>query len=203
MLRITRLHLILAGIGTICLFFGALNWIGMTEDAMGSDALQEAVSTQQAQENRLKTAPADKLEQAKRHASQTIATVGESYRILKQQYGELAPVSRPLRAAKKYQADGHSDRALASATEAWNALKAFHQKTGALVQTYQVTRGDTLWRIAAAHSPAHDGAGWVTIWKANKDLVSDFNRIEIGWTLTIPQKRAQYVMPFWKPQALN
>ena len=54
-----------------------------------------------------------------------------------------------------------------------------------------------------AHSPARAGEGWVTIWKANKDLVSDFNRLEVGWTLKIPPKPTQYITSFWKPQSLR
>jgi nucleoid-associated protein YgaU len=198
-IQVTRLHLLIAGIGVICLFWGTLTWLGQREDAMGHAALTQAHVKPTGQEVQT---PANS-EEARRKTAATIATVGEAYRVLCKQFGELPPVAKPLRAAKRYQAEGKTDLAIASASEAWKVIKAFRSKAGSMMQTYQVARGDTLWRIAAVHSPVHDGAGWVTIWKANQDRVSNFNRIEIGWTLTIPQKRTQYIMPFWKPQALN
>src|SRR5689334_13367774 len=123
LLRVTRLHLILAGMGIVCLFFGALNWVGITEDAMGADALEEARAVHRTQEHRINAAPVEKAEQMKRSTAQVIATVGEAYRVLTKQYGEIAPVARPLRAAKRYQAQGKTDLAQTSATEAWSALK--------------------------------------------------------------------------------
>jgi nucleoid-associated protein YgaU len=119
---------------------------------------------------------------------------------MRRQYGDIPPISRPLRAGKQFLAQGHSEEARLAARDAWQALKTFRVKVAAVSPTYQVVRGDTLWRIARTHSPVHDGAGWVTIWKANQSLVNNFDRIEVGMTLTIPPQRTEYVMPFWKPR---
>jgi nucleoid-associated protein YgaU len=200
--RITRLHLLITGIGLSCLFFGLLNWIGDSKDAKGRQALERAKETQADQVRRMshvQTQENQAMEHLRKNVVVSIATVGEAYRPLRRQFGDIPPISRPLRAAKYYQSKGQNDQALASARESWLALKTFRRKVGGIPQTYQVRRGDTLWRIAQMHSPAHAGAGWVKIWKANQERVSNFNRLEIGWRLTIPPKRTQYIMPFWKP----
>ncbi len=72
-----------------------------------------------------------------------------------------------------------------------------------LEETYEVVRGDTLWRIAAVHSPIHQGPGWVTIWRANQRTIKNFNRIEVGSTLHIPGEPRRYVMAYWQPRQLH
>jgi len=68
--------------------------------------------------------------------------------------------------------------------------------------TYEVTKGDTLWGIAQNHSPVHQGPGWVAIWKVNKKIVKDFDRIEVGTSLKIPSNPQDYAMRYWKPRLL-
>jgi len=65
---------------------------------------------------------------------------------------------------------------------------------------YKVLRGDTLWAIARHYSPAKAGAAWVGIWKANKKIIKDFDNLEAGLELTIPQERRAYFTAFWKPR---
>ena len=98
-------------------------------------------------------------------------------------------------------AQGRYELARVSAKQAWIAMNTFsHPSKNASPDTYQVVRGDTLWRIAKDQSPVHQGPGWVTIWKANKQVVKNFDRLEVGWSLVIPQKPTQYATPFWKPR---
>jgi hypothetical protein len=70
-------------------------------------------------------------------------------------------------------------------------------------ERYEVAKGDTLWTIARDHSPVHQGAGWVTIWRTNKRTVKNFDRIEIGWNLTIPPEPRTYITAYWKPRVLR
>jgi hypothetical protein len=65
-----------------------------------------------------------------------------------------------------------------------------------------VAQGDTLWGIAAEHSPARQGPAWVAIWKTNKALIKNYDRLEAGTRLAIPPKLEQYVMPYWRPRLL-
>jgi hypothetical protein len=82
------------------------------------------------------------------------------------------------------------------------APKSVSKKARTPAGRYTVSRGDTLWRIAAVHSPVRQGPGWVAIWKANRSTVKDFDRIEVGWNLQIPQRPQDYVTRFWKPRML-
>jgi nucleoid-associated protein YgaU len=206
MLRITRLHLIIAGIGVVCLLFGLLDLWGNKREEQGRVALEHAQAVQQAQRRKVATlnsAESVAMSQLRKSVVTSLATIGEAYTPLRRQFGDIPPISKPLRAAKASLAQGEYETAQASARESWQALKAFRKKLGLVAESYQVARGDTLWRIAAMHSPARDGAGWVTIWKANRAMVGNFNRIEIGMTLKIPQRRTDYIMPFWRPASLR
>lgn len=166
-------------------------------------ALERAQAARKEQSQRLATVhqeETDAAERLRREATQSVAVIGEAYQPLRRQFGDIPPISKPLRAAKRYLAGEQYELAMTSAQTSWKALKTFRQRVRSVSQTYSVVRGDTLWHIARMYSPVRQGPGWVTIWKANKDLVGDFNRIEVGMNLKIPQKRSQYVMPFWKPR---
>ena len=188
--RITRLHMVLAFIGLICLSLGGYNWFKAHPRTI------ELVKKTEAP-------PPPPVDTRHQDAARLVAQVGEAYTPYRKKFGNVAPISTPLREAKQRLAAGDDAGALASARDAWRALKIYREKIKEYSDAYEVVRGDTLWRIAAAHSPAHAGAGWVTIWKANQTQIPDFNRIEVGWTLTIPPKPTQYVMPFWKPLGIN
>jgi nucleoid-associated protein YgaU len=136
-------------------------------------------------------------------ALHSVANVGEAYRPLRQEFGDIPPISRPLHAAKDQLARGQDEEAFRLARESWQAVRKFKKNVASIPGVYQVVRGDTLWQIARAHSPVKQGPGWVTIWKANKSVVPNFNRIEVGTHLKIPQKRSDYNMPYWQPRPLN
>lgn len=131
--------------------------------------------------------------------ARTLAIVGEAYRALAEQSGNIPAIAVPLRSAKAAQAAGHYARAMVSAKEAWEAVKRY-RKTAAS-GAYTVVKGDTLWAIARDHSPVRQGPAWVVIWRANQRLVKDFDRIETGWRLRIPLKRSMYITRYWKPRA--
>ena len=49
---------------------------------------------------------------------------------------------------------------------------------------YTVAKGDCLWQIAKTRLGS--GARWTEIYEANRDLIRDPNRIQVGQTLSIP-----------------
>ena len=55
----------------------------------------------------------------------------------------------------------------------------------AAARTYQVQKGDSLWKIAKQFYGK--GAEWTRIHEANKDLIEDPDVIQPGWTLRIPE----------------
>ena len=55
---------------------------------------------------------------------------------------------------------------------------------GAEPQTYTVQAGDTLWNIAKAHYG--EGSKYMDIFEANRDLLSDPDRIQPGQELKLP-----------------
>ncbi|MFA5975349.1 MAG: LysM peptidoglycan-binding domain-containing protein [Elusimicrobiota bacterium] len=192
-MRITRLQLLIVlvlvgGIG----ISGLLWWRGrITTTARKSSPVTPVSSAVPIAKNQL---PSISLQAS----AKTIAIVGEAYRKLAKESGDIPSVSVPLRTAKAAQAAGDYPKAMDFAKEAWLALK-IQQKT-ADRGVYTVAKGDTLWGIAEKHSPVRQGPGWVAIWKANKRLIKDFDWIEVGWALHIPMKRSAYVMAYWKPR---
>lgn len=52
------------------------------------------------------------------------------------------------------------------------------------VRTYTVQSGDTLWRLAQSYYGS--GAQFPVIFEANRDKLSDPNKIQVGQVLTIP-----------------
>lgn len=50
--------------------------------------------------------------------------------------------------------------------------------------SYVVVKNDSLWKIAMAKY--NDGYKWMDIYKANKTLIGNPNKIEIGMTLVLP-----------------
>lgn len=208
-MRITRLQLLIIAIGLVCLLFGISTYLKQRSDQKALDALEEARRLQDAQTHRMaanrnvnqqEKSAVDHLAQ---NARQSIAVVGEAYRPMIKQYGDIPPIATPLRAAKTFLEQNHYEEAVASARESWQALKDFRAKAATAPGMYVVARGDTLWHIARAHSPVRQGPGWVAIWHANEGAVPNFNRIEVGTSLTIPQERSQYIMPYWKPRGIH
>lgn len=51
---------------------------------------------------------------------------------------------------------------------------------------YQTVRGDNLWKIAT--SVYGDGYRWVELWKANKGLVPNPDRLAVGIKLSVPNQ---------------
>jgi nucleoid-associated protein YgaU len=56
-------------------------------------------------------------------------------------------------------------------------------------QTYTVQSGDSLWKIAKHFYG--DGAQYMQIYYANRDKISDPDRINVGWELVIPNAPQQ------------
>jgi nucleoid-associated protein YgaU len=54
----------------------------------------------------------------------------------------------------------------------------------AYTQWYEVKKGDTLWKIAKEHYG--DGNLYPEIFKANQDVLSDPDKIQVGQKLRIP-----------------
>lgn len=52
------------------------------------------------------------------------------------------------------------------------------------ITAYTVLSGDTLWSIAADH---HVRGGWLRIYEANRDLITDPDLIRVGQSLRVPQ----------------
>ena len=72
--------------------------------------------------------------------------------------------------------------------------KPAENKTGPL--TYTVKKGDTLWSIAKMKEHFGKGHRWYDIWKANDNLVSDFDHLYVGLVLNIPvDKPENYPWP--------
>ncbi len=196
-LRVTRLHVFLGIIGGVLLTLGALALWNEYQSLKPKPADVTALPYPDPAANTIQVAP--KPETRRQAVAQSIATVGEAYRVIQNEFGDVLPISRPLHLAKVYQEQGKTAEAMNSAREAWTAVKTFRAKAGT-VGRYQVTPGDTLWKIAATRSPVRSGNGWVAVWKANQKLIRDFDQLEVGWVLSIPTQRSQYVTPFWKPQ---
>ena len=209
MIRFTRLHVLITIVGLICIVWGALLWEENRIDNTGLETLQHAQNTQHLQERRVASMKDVRqqedvaMERLRKTVISSVAIIGEAYKPLHDQYGDIPPIAGPLHEAKSYIASQQYDLAMSSAQESWKALKLFRAKAASVGVNYHVVRGDTLWQIAQRHSPVKQGPAWVTIWKANKDLIKDFNRIEVGWDLKIPPKPSQYLLPYWKPRILH
>jgi len=211
-MRITRLHILLGLIGLGLVGYGIFSWMqrraqpvpGMTSPPSPIVNKQVPRIPSIAPSTRPAVSPLVSATPAKRESvARTIATIGEAYKALPRLSGEIPSIAQPLHLAKDYLASDHLDLAMVCARQAWTALKKFQPTKETLGESYEVVKGDTLWRIARDRSPVHQGPGWVTIWKANKRVVKDFNRIEVGWNLAIPDKPSQYVEPYWRPRHLT
>ena len=61
---------------------------------------------------------------------------------------------------------------------------------------YTVQPGDTLWKIAEQKKYFGDGYRWYDIWKANSQILPNYNDVEVGKQLLIPlDKPMNYVWP--------
>jgi hypothetical protein len=138
---------------------------------------------------------------SKDDAQQTITMVETAYEPLRARHGTIRSIFQPLELARRLLKEGLYDQSRATALDAWSAVQDF-QKGLSNAGTYEVARGDSLWTIARDHSPVRQGPAWVTLWRANKTQIPDFNRIEVGWRLTIPSEPRQYVTRFWTPRML-
>src|SRR4051812_33112303 len=120
-MRITRLHLLIAAIGAACIVYGLFNWIRESQDVRAQNQLTR-VKTEQTERQQQVVSVNQQTDEAmarqKALAAQSIATVGEAYKTLRVRYGDIPPISRPLRAAKMYQAQGQTHEALTSARQA-------------------------------------------------------------------------------------
>jgi hypothetical protein len=200
-MRITRLHLLLVLVGLSGAGYGAYYWMNRMPAETTVSHLPKPPAIAPAHPASIPIVSHPKADPVEAAARREVATVGLQYDALRQKYGDLPSVAAPLRMAKLHLAQGRYELARGSAKQVAIAIKTLNQPhSGTAPETYQVVRGDTLWRIAQDHSPVHQGPGWVTIWKANKRTVKNFDRLEVGWNLKIPQSAQQYATPFWKPR---
>ena len=213
-MKITRLQLLIALLGVIFLIFGVSTWMKQRSDEQAELALERAHALQAMNQRKIQKEPAeppvnvpqeeaDAAAHLRTNAKQTIAIVGEAYKPLLQRYGEINEIGNPLRAAKTYLEDDKLEQALDAAKEAWKAVKDFREHENPVSGVYTVRKGDTLWRVAVTQSPFHQGPGRVTIWKANKEEINDFDRVEVGTKLQIPIDPKAYILPYWRPRALQ
>lgn len=56
---------------------------------------------------------------------------------------------------------------------------------------YVVKQGDNLWRISV--QAYGDGYQWMNVYRANKDLIKNPNKIEIGMKLALPSAKTAVV----------
>ena len=200
-MRITRLQLLIAFICLIGLAYASFRLLMVRSATLPSRERQPLSTPPLPTPSTTTTVSPVAPPQVDVHqqTARLVADVGEAYRALAKKWGEVPEIQHDLRQAKQALTEGHTEAATASARSAWARLKGFHVPTTHGRGWYNVVHGDTLWRIAKRHSPVHRGAAWVAIWKANKRLIKDFNRLEVGWSLRIPQRRSDYIMPYWKP----
>ncbi len=190
-MRITRLHLVVALLvvlsAGVALYKWELNrqvWKPISPPAPSLEARQ-----------RISTHPDNE-----RPLARQIAEIGAAYVPILKHSGDVPSISHPLRVAKACLLRGQLSEAATAAEEARVALRTFKKTRAASPESYEVVKGDTLWKIARDHSPVHQGPGWVTLWKANKRLVKNFNRIEVGWNIKIPEQPDRYIEPYWRPK---
>lgn len=50
---------------------------------------------------------------------------------------------------------------------------------------YEIKKGDTLWALAKKHYG--DGRKYTKIYNANRDIIKDPNKLQIGWKIKIPK----------------
>lgn len=203
----TRLQLFVGLLALVGLGIGGAYWYGMQPKAVVTPRTPSQVKAPApasepepllGKATPQPTTVASKPPQSSANVSKTIASVGELYRRLSSA-GEIPEIAQPLRAAKAALAAGQIVEAEKWANQAKAAATSY--KSAHIAETYAVMQGDTLWTIAQKQTPVHHGAAWVGLWKANKKVIKDFDRIEVGWSLMIPAKAAQYATPYWKPKA--
>src|SRR4051812_19830739 len=121
-MKITRLHIMIAAIGAVCIAYGLFNWIREKQQLRTRQTLfriKTEMATAHPTIESVNQQTEDAMTRQTKLAAQSIATVGEAYKPLRRQFGDIPPISRPLRAAKQSQAKGQSQQALVSAREAW------------------------------------------------------------------------------------
>lgn len=184
--RLTRLHIIFLTI-VFFLVFGVCQ--KLYKQWSSTRNIQTAVQQREIPEEIHESVDTERLKKLQQKAKQQIAVAGEKIK-LKKKYGfDLSSAVVILKNAKNAYDLSDFENALAYAREASNIVDNLHsQKVAAppvnSAKIYVVKRGDTLWDISKKHYKK--GAKWYDVWKANKEKISDFDRIYRGQKITIP-----------------
>ncbi len=131
----------------------------------------------------------ERLKKLQQKAKQQIAVTGEKIK-LKKKYGfDVSSAVVMLKNAKNAYDLSDFENALEYARTSSNIADTLSSEKVATpsvnsAKIYVVKRGDTLWDISKKHYKK--GAKWYDVWKANKQIVPDFDRIYRGQKITIP-----------------
>ena len=144
------------------------------------------------------------MDRLRRSVQASVAIIGEAYRPLRLQYGDIPGISEPLRSAKHEAAFQAYDVAMSDAQTAWRAVKTFRARIGELpVGNYEARRPETLWTKVARHSPVRRSSAWLDSWKASTGRISNFDRIETGMNLDLVQRQPGSANSLLKPFVNN
>lgn len=181
--RLTRLHIIFLTI-VFFLVFGVCQKLykqwSLSHRISVAEQIQEPMPEIQ------ESVDTDLLKKLEQKARQQIAVTGEKIK-LKKKYGfDVSSAVVMLKNAKNAYDLSDFENALEYARESSNIADTLPSEKVATpaVKIYVVKRGDTLWDISKKHYKK--GAKWYDVWKANKEKVSDFDRIYRGQKITIP-----------------
>jgi len=117
-------------------------------------------------------------------AKQVIAIAGEYWKIAKKRGCDLSEGQSVLRQAKdEYQKENYEE-AINLAKKSIEILKTAPR----IGSFYTVHAGDCLWNIALMERHYGRGAMWVRIWRANEEIIPDFDLIRPRQKLFVPKK---------------
>ena len=193
-MKITRLHLLL---GLICagIFYGW--WHLRNQNTPTPTPIPTPTSTSTPTPTPT-PAPVASAPVNTQDIDTLIKSITERYSPLEKQFGKNDDVSTPFEQAKTSLESKQLDAALLFAKRAMDALTHYEETLRQRTDLYEVKEGDTLWQIAADHSPVRRGAAWVVIWRANEKVIADFDHVPGGLFLKIPQKKSEYRTRYWK-----
>ena len=197
-MKITRLHivmfLLIIALGAECAY--QYDLANKQKAVLASMAKREIEQKKQEE----KRAAEDKL-QKESWANQSIAVAGEAWKTARMEGRDVRKGQETLRLAKQYFAQEHYNNSIDLALQSIQELESAPH----LDIKYSVKRGDCLWNIAKKPEHYGKGADWVKIWKANRQIVRDYNLIYPKQELIIPKtsQPSQDTLPKEQPEQSN